>query len=175
MTASKASNESMNPSPPPRELTRDPQLSKGISNRSKRIPPALQQEHNVLTNIKNEMDFFDKSRVIKVEASDPNSFKIMVNSSHQNIYLAGSKGLTSLQFDAYTGNSKVKFNQKFGKMKSPDKRAVQLALKLDTDQLVIQAPYSNRIILLNSAFNEVKSIETEIEAEDGKDLSFSQT
>lgn len=60
------------------------------------------------------MDYFDKSRTIKIEASDPTSFKILVNPSHTMIYLAGNKGLTCLQFDAYTGHSKVKFNQKFG-------------------------------------------------------------
>lgn len=91
-----------------------PYIEKVVRQRMSKIPANLLHEQCTLDEIKRESSYFEKYRTIKLESGDAQAFKILVTKNHQEIYLAGIKGLTCLSFDAYSGKGKSKFSQKIG-------------------------------------------------------------
>jgi len=112
--------------------------------------------------IKNDSVFFDAFSSVKVEAGDLEACKICVverEASSFEVYLGGPAGLTQVAFEQAGGKSRIRFNQR------NDRRLTQL--RAIRGSLAIQQPFTNHLVLLDSSYLEVKTVETESEETDG--------
>lgn len=128
--------------------------------RSKRIDPGFIERNTVA--IKNDRFFFENCKTVKVDCLDVEACKIIAHPVLSDVYLGGTKGLTFVQFDRASQATKIWFNQKM------DKRLTQMRFKEDTNEIIIQQPYTNNIDWLDGHYHEKYRVSTEIEETDSK-------